>query len=94
MLRRLLVISAAVAAVTIAFVSQPVNAGSCTVLTAEGRGTDQAKASARSLKHLTVKTNRWASRNGSTSVRVAKSSTVCAPKAALVSCIATHKVCG
>ena len=46
MLRRLLVISAAVAAVTIAFVSQPVNAGSCTVLTAEGRGTDQAKASA------------------------------------------------
>ena len=82
----------AVAALTI--VSQPVAAGSCTVVAAEGRGANEAKASARALKHSTFKINRWASRNGYTSVRKAKSKTLCADKGALVHCTSTAKVCG
>jgi hypothetical protein len=95
MIRALLLASATViASGALAFLLQPAEAGSCTVITAEGRGAKEAKASARAEKHLVFKINRWASRNGYSSVRSAKSSTVCAPKAVVVSCIATRKVCG
>ncbi len=82
------------AVVAFTIVSQPVAAGSCTVVVAEGRGANEAKASARALKHLTFKINRWASQNGYTAVRKAKSKTLCAPKTARVHCTSSAKVCG
>jgi len=42
--------------------SHPVEAGSCQAVVAEGRGANEAKASARAQKHLTFKINRWARR--------------------------------
>jgi hypothetical protein len=84
-----------VAALAASFLTvSPVQAASCTVVAAEGRGSTEAKASARSLKHLTFKINRWASRNGYTSVRVGDASTICAEKGLLVHCTASKKVCG
>ena len=95
MLRRFLVLGASVAAISMfAIASQPAKAGSCTVVAAEGRGANEAKATARSQKHLTFKINRWAHKNGYTTVRTAKSATVCAPKGPLVHCTASAKVCG
>jgi len=95
MLKRVLVACATVAAIAVfAVISQPVKAGSCKVIVAEGRGADQAKATARAQKHLTFKINRWASKNGVTSVRVGKSSTVCSEKGAISHCIASSQVCG
>jgi hypothetical protein len=95
MLRSLLLLGAAVAALaTFAIAPQPAKAGSCAVVTAEGRGVNETKASARAVKHLTFKTNRWAKKNGYSSVHVGPTSTKCAPKGVLTHCIATRKVCG
>lgn len=95
MLKRVLVVCTTVAAIAVfAIVSQPVKAGSCKVIVAEGRGANQAKATARSQKHLTFKINRWASKNGVTSVGAGKSSTVCSEKGAISHCIASRQVCG
>ena len=95
MLRSVLLLGAAIAAiVTFAIAPQPAKAGACAVVTAEGRGANEAKASARATKHLTFKTNRWAKKNGSSSVHVGPISTKCAPKGPLTHCIATRKVCG
>ena len=91
MLRRLPIVVAAIVASFVAV--QPAKAASCAAIVAEGRGSDEAKASARSLKHLTFKINRWAARSGYTSVSVGKSSTICSPKGVLVHCKATKKVC-
>ena len=52
------------------------------------------KASARAVKHLTFKTNRWAHKNGYATVHVAKSSSVCADKGLIAHCKASRKVCG
>jgi hypothetical protein len=96
MLRSLPIIVAAVAALAVAalaITSQPVKAASCTVVAAEGRGANEAKASARALKHLTFKINRWASKNGYTSVRAGHSSNICAEKGLLVHCTMSKKVC-
>jgi hypothetical protein len=95
MSRKILIVIAAVAAVaTSAIVAQSAKAGSCTVVVAEGRGATEAKASARALKHLTFKTNRWAKKNVYSSVGIGKSSKVCAEKGVLVHCTASHRVCG
>jgi hypothetical protein len=95
MLRSVLLLGAAIAAITIfAIAPQPAAAASCAVVTAEGRGVNEAKATARAVKHLTFKTNRWAKKNGYSSVHVGKTSTKCAAKGPLTHCIATRKVCG
>ncbi|HEX2447428.1 MAG TPA: hypothetical protein VHK26_04485 [Methyloceanibacter sp.] len=95
MLHKFLVVATAVAAIAVSAIpTQPAKAGSCAVVTAEGRGANEAKASARSVKHLTFKTNRWAHKNGYTTVGVAKTATVCATKGPLVHCHSSHKVCG
>ena len=95
MLKRVLAACATLAAVGVfAIVSQPVKAGSCKVIVAEGRGANQAKATARSQKHLTFKINRWASKNGYTAVRVGKSKSLCSEKGAIYHCIASSQVCG
>jgi hypothetical protein len=94
MRRKMLIVIAALSAVAASAIAQPAKAGSCTVVTAEGRGATEAKASARAVKHLTFKTNRWAKKNGYSSVGIGKSSNVCAEKGVLVHCTASHRVCG
>jgi len=95
MLRNVLILGASIAVIaTVAIAAQPARAGSCAVVTAEGRGASEAKASARATKHLTVKTNRWAKKSGASSVHVGPISTKCAAKGPLTHCIATRKVCG
>jgi hypothetical protein len=95
MFGRLLVLGAAVSAIaTFAIASQPARADSCTVVAAEGRGANEAKATARAQKHLTFKINRWARKNGYATVGVAKPATVCAEKGALVHCTVSARVCG
>ena len=95
MLRKFVVLGAAIAAIALSAIpTQPVKAGSCAVVTAEGRGSDAAKATARAVKHLTFKTNRWAHKNGYATVHVAKSSSVCADKGLIAHCKASRKVCG
>jgi hypothetical protein len=95
MIRKILVACTALAAI-IAFtiVAQPVEAGSCTVLSAKGRGTDETKTSARSVKHLTNKINHYAHKNKITAVRVGVVSTVCSKKGPLDTCRSSAKVCG
>ena len=96
MIRKILVAStalAAIAAFTVA--TEPVNArGSCVVLAAKGRGVDEAKTSARSLKHLTNKINHYAHKNKLSSVRVGSRSTVCSKTGGLDVCKSSAKVCG
>jgi len=96
MIRKILVAStalAAIAAFTVA--TEPVNArGSCVVLAAKGRGLDEAKTSARSLKHLTNKINHYAHKNKLSSVRVGSRSTVCSRTGGLDVCKSSAKVCG
>jgi hypothetical protein len=95
MLRSILLLVSAIAVIAIfAIAPQPAAAGSCAVVTAEGRGVNEAKATARAVKHLTFKTNRWAKKDGYSSVHVGKTSTKCAAKGPLTHCIATRKVCG
>ncbi len=95
MLRRLLVASmafAALAAFTV--VSQPVEAGSCTVLTENAIGLKQADAADRAKKQLKRKINRWANKNGYKAVQTIKSAILCTKKGGLARCTASAKVCG
>jgi hypothetical protein len=95
MLRRLLVASAAVAAISaFTFVSQPVEAGSCTVLAEKAVGLKQSETSTRALKQLNRKANHWAKKNGYKSPRISKLSMTCTKKGAIYHCTATAKVCG
>ena len=95
MLRRLLVASAAVAAISaFTFVSQPVEAGSCTVLAEKAVGLKQSETSTRTLKQLNRKANHWAKKNGYKSPRISKLSMTCTKKGAIYHCTATAKVCG
>jgi hypothetical protein len=94
MLRKLLLIAASIAvSITFSITTQPVEAKSCKVVVAEGRGANEAKASARSVKHLTFKTNRWAKKNGYSNVSIGKSATVCSTKGVIDHCVASHRVC-
>ena len=96
MFRKILVASAALVAIA-AFttVTEPVQAGSsCVLLAAKGRGTGEANASNRSLKHLTNKINHYAHKNKLGSVRVGSRSTVCSKAVGLKVCKSSAKVCG
>jgi len=55
---------------------------------------DEAKASNRSLKHLTNKINHYAHKNKLGSVKVGSRSTVCSKAAGLDVCKSSAKVCG
>jgi hypothetical protein len=95
MIRKILVGCTAIAAIAaFTIVAQPVEAGSCTVLSAKGRGVDETNASTRSVKHLTNKVNHYAHKNKLSSVKVAPRSTVCSKKAGLTVCTSSTKVCG
>jgi len=96
MIRKILVASIALVAIAaFTIVTQPVQAGiSCVLLAAKGRGTDEANASNRSLKHLTNKINHYAHKNKLGSVRVGSRSTLCSKAAGLKVCKSSAKVCG
>jgi hypothetical protein len=94
MYRTVLLIAAIAACSASFFVAGKVNAADCAVIVAEGRGVDQAHASARALKHLTFKINRWAHKKGLSTVRSGDQSNVCTSKTAFVHCVASRKVCG
>jgi hypothetical protein len=96
MIRKILVASTALAAsAAFTLVTEPVQAGgSCVLLAAKGRGTDEAKASGRSLKHLINKINHYAHKNKLGSVKVGSRSTVCSKAAGLDVCKSSAKVCG
>jgi hypothetical protein len=95
MLRKLLVASAAVAAISaFTFVSQPVEAGSCTVLAEKAVGLKQSETSTRALKQLNRKANHWAKKNGYKGPRISKLSTTCTKKGVIYHCTASAKVCG
>ncbi len=95
MLRRLLVASTAFAALAaLTLVSQPVAAGSCSVLTENAIGLNQGDAADRAKKQLKRKINRWADKNGYKSVQTIKSAILCTKKGGLAQCTASAKVCG
>lgn len=95
MLRSLLLASSAMAAIVgIMLTSQPVEAGSCKVIVAEGRGSDKDRAAARAEKHLTFKVNRWASKNGYSAVSGGKTSGTCSYKGVIYHCVVSRQVCG
>jgi hypothetical protein len=95
MMRKILVACTAFAAITaFTLVAPPVEAGTCTVLSAKGRGIDETNASSRSVKHLTNKINHYAHKNKLGSVKVAPRSTVCSKKGGLNTCTSSTRVCG
>ena len=95
MIRKLLVAGVALAAfAAFTTVSQPVQAGSCAVVSAKARGLNESKVSARSLKDLKHKVNHWAKKNKLKLVKEGPASTVCAKKGALTVCKSSAKVCG
>ena len=95
MLRKLLVASAAVAAISaFLFASQPVEAGSCAALSEKAIGLKQSETSGRALKQLHRKANHWAKKSGYKKVQVSKISTSCKKKGALYHCTVAAKVCG
>ena len=95
MLRRLLFACTAFAALAVFTVaSQPVEAGSCTVLTENAIGLKQADAADRAKKQLKRKINRWADKNGYKAVQTIKSAILCTKKGGLAQCTASAKVCG
>lgn len=95
MLRKLLVASTAVAAISaFLLVSQPVEAGSCTLLSEKAIGLKQSETSGRALKQLNRKANHWAKKSGYKSARISKVATACKKKGAIYHCTAAAKVCG
>ena len=90
---KLLIAGAAVGAIA-AFiaVSQPVQAGSCALVTAKGRGASEAAAMKRSAKNLNGHINHWAHKGKLKAVRVGMASTACG-KGPLFVCKSSAKVC-
>ncbi|HEX2447506.1 MAG TPA: hypothetical protein VHK26_04885 [Methyloceanibacter sp.] len=95
MLRNFLVAGAAIAVVwSFTFISQPVAAGSCTILGEKAIGLKQSETSARALKQLNRKANHWANKSGYKTVWLSKVATICTKKGALYSCTVGAKACG
>jgi hypothetical protein len=94
MIRSKLLITGAVFGAIAAFlaVSQPVQAGSCAVVTAKGRGLSEAAATKRSAKNLSGHINHWAHKGKLKAVRVGTASTSCS-KGPLFICTSSAKVC-
>jgi hypothetical protein len=95
MIKKFLIAGAALAAIAAYTVTtQPVQAGSCAVVTGKGRGLNDANATDRSMKHLKNVIGHWAHKNGYKKVKVGKAHTTCAKKGPLSSCKSSAKVCG
>ena len=94
MIRKILVASAAVAAIAAySAVTEPVQAGSCADVSGKARGLNQSSAADRSVKKLNRHINHWAHKNGLKAVRVGAVSTDCKKGAALVMCTSSATVC-
>jgi hypothetical protein len=91
MIRKLLVASAAVAAIAAyTAVTEPAQAG-YTVVSAKARGLTQAGATGRSVKKLNHRISHWAHKKGLKVVRVGHVATAC-KKGPLVVCTSAAKV--
>jgi len=94
MIRKLLFASAALATIAAFTVtSQPVEAGTCAVVSAKAQGFDTANVTERSIKKLNRRVNHWAKKNGLSAVRVGTVSTTCGKKAAISVCTSAGRVC-
>ena len=90
---KLLIACAAVGAIgAFIAVSQPVQAGSCALVTAKGRGLSEAAATKRSDKNLNAHINHWAHKGKLKAVRVGTAATSCG-KGPLFICTTSAKVC-
>jgi hypothetical protein len=75
-------------------VSQPVQAGSCVIVSAKARGLGEAAASKRSQARLKHNISHWAHKNKLKTVHVGLAPTSCGKgKAALFVCTSSAKVC-
>jgi hypothetical protein len=94
MIQSKVVIAGAALAVIAAFVIalQPVQAGSCVLVSAKARGLGEAAASKRSQAKLTHNINHWAHKNKLNAVRVGHAPTSCG-KGPLFVCTSSAKVC-
>jgi len=94
MLRRTLIaVGAALCAIAVTVVvSEPVQAGSCVMVTAKGRGLSDAAAGKRAAAKLNRHVKRWAHKNKLTTVRVGAPSTACG-KGVVAKCMTSKKVC-
>ena len=90
---KLLIACAAVGAIgAFIAVSQPVQAGSCALVSAKGRGLSEAAATKRSDKNLNAHINHWAHKGKLKAVRVGTAATSCG-KGPLFICTSSAKVC-
>jgi hypothetical protein len=90
---KLLIACAAVGAIgAFIAVSQPVQAGSCALVSAKGRGLSEAAATKRSDKNLNAHINHWAHKGKLKAVRVGTAATSCG-KGPLFICTTSAKVC-
>jgi hypothetical protein len=95
MFRRPLIALTALAALgSLLAVSAPVEAATCTLLSAKARSWGQATAMERVTTKLNHKVNRWANKNDLASVRVGAPSTSCTPQGVLFTCTRSVRVCG
>jgi len=89
----LIAIGAALCAIAVTMVvSEPVQAGSCVMVTAKGRGLSDAAAGKRAAAKLNWRVNRWGHKNKLTTVRVGTPSTACG-KGIVAKCTTSKKVC-
>jgi hypothetical protein len=90
---KLFVAGAALCAIAAAVVvSEPVQAGSCVIVTAKARGLSDGLADKRARAKLNRHVKRWAHKNKVTVVRVGLPATACG-KGVVAQCTATEKVC-
>lgn len=95
MIRRMFIaLTALVALASLVAGSMPVEAATCTVLSAKARSWGQATAMERVTTKLNHKVNRWANKNDVAAVRVGAPSTSCTPKGVLFNCTRSLRVCG
>jgi hypothetical protein len=94
MIRKILIASAAVAAIAAyTAVSEPVQAGSCAIVSAKARGLSASTAAARSVKKLNHRINHWAHKHGLKAVRIGYVSTVGKKGKILSVATSSAKVC-
>jgi hypothetical protein len=90
---KLFVAGAALCALAAAIVvSEPVQAGSCVMVTAKARGLSDGAAGKRASTKLNRHVKRWAHKNKATVVRVGSPATACG-KGIVAKCTTTEKVC-
>jgi hypothetical protein len=94
MIRYLLIAVVALAAfANFAFVSEPVEAASCAVISAKARGLNDETVWGRAEEKLKRRVSHWAHKNGVGKVRVGETSTSCS-KGPVYTCTSSVKACG